>query len=613
MTERNDLYLRSRQEIIDHNSSGGCTIFLTFTYDEDHVPYYRYSLDKNGYVVFSRVRRQRNTDLVDCLMTFDKSHLTNYFKRLRFFFSSKFGLDECFRYISVPEYGTKRTERPHYHALFFLSADLCQSLLRTVPDNRNTVLVETLTNFFQSFWPYGLVSGSLDYGLFVDSDFASKYVTKYILKNDSLLLHSRFKQFFDWLCDRFNDPVSRIHVYDCLGDVVDLPRVNCTGSLAQPPLSGKKGIHKFTKPMSFFLYYVKKFEASFYIVKSQGFGLKLKDQVPTTSAEAFNDYRISVYDSKHAIMRHYKIPAYISNKILFNHRKDGSYYFSDTGLLLYEGTLVYKYENFIKYFKRFDWNVVNSMSVYDLYSRYGVVDIDRDRSFLLRNYRTIFAYALLFRGRFVKFEDTFKYSSLFYSFKIGDIDFRTLCRYVVPSLVDLSPFSDIRTDTLSQYLAETSDKYSDLNFRYFDHCLDFWTACVNFARTTVLDSFRKVSDFEKEKRDLDNKEKYKFMSFRKSVRSCYVPNSLNSGGFGESFYETSFVDDSKFLSSKFSDVAELNRASLPMMSLDTIVKSGNVIQGNQSFAPSDPASIELTVHSELSQFLSNIDISAHED
>lgn len=95
------------------------------------------------------------------------------------------------------------------------------------------------------------------------------------------------------------------------------------------------------------------------------------------------------------------------------------------------------------------------------------------------------------------------------------------------------------------------------------------------------------------------------MAFRKSVKcTCRFVGHC----FG--FNEPKFVNDSQFGSGtrqvlRSIDVDELSKSSLPLVSLDTVRRTGRFISGNVSFAPSDPANIEPAISDALSSYTAN--------
>lgn len=87
-------------------NKGGCAVFLTFTYNDEHLPHYTddtYMLDNN--TPFS----------VAC---FCREHILSFLQTLKRYYIKRFGYVP-FKYFIASEYG-HTTKRPHYHALFFL-------------------------------------------------------------------------------------------------------------------------------------------------------------------------------------------------------------------------------------------------------------------------------------------------------------------------------------------------------------------------------------------------------------------------------------------------------------------------------------------------------------
>lgn len=79
---------------------GGIACFLTFTYDDAHLPFY--NDDSSGIHV----------------RCFNHDDVLTFLNRLKIQVYRKFGRG-CYKYFFVSEYG-KDTRRPHYHCLFFL-------------------------------------------------------------------------------------------------------------------------------------------------------------------------------------------------------------------------------------------------------------------------------------------------------------------------------------------------------------------------------------------------------------------------------------------------------------------------------------------------------------
>lgn len=95
------------------------------------------------------------------------------------------------------------------------------------------------------------------------------------------------------------------------------------------------------------------------------------------------------------------------------------------------------------------------------------------------------------------------------------------------------------------------------------------------------------------------------MAFRKSVVSSYRP-PLFASGFGEiKFSPSSAGDSSRYVTRQFEDCEQLSDSTLPLVSLESVVQSGQPINGRVSFASSDPALSEARVHAALSDYVSD--------
>lgn len=93
------------------------------------------------------------------------------------------------------------------------------------------------------------------------------------------------------------------------------------------------------------------------------------------------------------------------------------------------------------------------------------------------------------------------------------------------------------------------------------------------------------------------------MAFRKTVRSYYSAPGF-AHGFGEVKFEPGyFSGSSRYLSRVFVSPEELADSSLPLFTLADVIKSGQVIEGSVSFAPSDPAVIGARVNSALTSYI----------
>lgn len=520
-TAKNDLFLRIRAEYLDCIRSGGAALFLTFTYDEQNVPYKSFTLSEDGFISLSRVPRY--SPEYNVLMCFDKSHITKYLKSLRKAIAERYyGPDESslasgsLRYICVPEYGTRFTQRPHYHAIFFLSSDLWSRMSPGMsPKNDDFKTVSMLMDLFSEFWPYGMVSASKR-GLFIVSEACSSYVSKYVCKNSDLLKFSRFRNFFDFICNAF---------YDRYGEFCS----QGTGALRTP--FG----HMFTSPMSFFLYYCRLFECSFYVVKSLNFGLSLSSCLPTSSPEAFVaalDRGVPVYSRKSSDIRYLKYPRYVVHKLLYNHRKDGTYYLNDFGLRTIDHLRLQSISDSVRCVKSFDWSLMDTVPLdafHNFFSKYGysVESLPKLRDLLLRRADQVFVYNIFMRYRAFDSVSFSSASQLFTDYCKGLLPLKYLVVALDSIIVDSEPITDClpRLSITSQAYIEACStdhfvpvsspgrfKYFDRFYRrwcdIFDMLLDFWSCLTTYCRASLLYEYEAANIAAKQLSDVLNLKSY---------------------------------------------------------------------------------------------------------
>lgn len=93
------------------------------------------------------------------------------------------------------------------------------------------------------------------------------------------------------------------------------------------------------------------------------------------------------------------------------------------------------------------------------------------------------------------------------------------------------------------------------------------------------------------------------MAFRKTYCSSYFAPVV-SDGFGESRFVSTSNSDGVDVQSRVFDVPDdISSHSLPLLDLSSIIASGQVIKGNVSFAPNDPALIESRVNHSLVNYI----------
>lgn len=132
------------------------TYFYTLTFSEVNVPRY------NDILCFDK-------QLIQKFLKRLRKHIGAYDKRvvLRYFVSSELG---------------EHTHRPHYHALFYISADCSRDTKRD-----DEVVIPSASQFYNwvyAAWQYGFIKSGDNLGL-VNSAAGIKYVIKYLLKTDT--------------------------------------------------------------------------------------------------------------------------------------------------------------------------------------------------------------------------------------------------------------------------------------------------------------------------------------------------------------------------------------------------------------------------------------------
>ena len=131
------------------------TMFLTLTYDDAHVPH-------SSYVDY-------DTGEVKDILTLVPDDFTKFMKRLRYYYSDRYGKE--LRYFACGEYGSK-TLRPHYHAIVF-GLDLDDLKLVKQSGTGNDLYESELVN---NAWGLG-------FALLSESNFDTcAYTARYVMK-----------------------------------------------------------------------------------------------------------------------------------------------------------------------------------------------------------------------------------------------------------------------------------------------------------------------------------------------------------------------------------------------------------------------------------------------
>lgn len=265
---QDDWFLRCYQEIRDYNTSGGAVVYMTLTYNNWNLPVYT---DVGMYTDRETGEVSERVFHIPC---FSKAHKDKYMNSLLKWFERR-GVtgqnSKGIRFIWPSEYGMTEncTHRPHYHPLLFIPKE-GMALFKNKTE---------LAKLLKSFWHYGFVhfSDEEDGGMFVTTECAGRYVTKYVVKD----------------LEFFSQPEVNDYLYDADGNLI------------------KDRWERF-KPFAPHHW------------QSQSFGLGLVDYCEND--DVFRDglnfkFKSDIEKGKRKI---YKVPRYIERKLLY--KVDSLYY-----------------------------------------------------------------------------------------------------------------------------------------------------------------------------------------------------------------------------------------------------------------------------------------------
>ena len=174
--KEDDWFLRIWKEVKDYNAAGGKVLFVTFTHNDPNLSYFEDDADEIDYLTGEIYQRHYKIPICD------KKHMGKFMKAFlkpleREGFTGK-TLSMPIKYFWPGEYGMSLgfTNRPHFHPLLFLPPEVVQ-YYKTKTAIRKAV---------EKCWKYGWVIWSKEEngGMFVDSEFAARYVSKYVFKDD---------------------------------------------------------------------------------------------------------------------------------------------------------------------------------------------------------------------------------------------------------------------------------------------------------------------------------------------------------------------------------------------------------------------------------------------
>lgn len=171
--KQEDMLVRIAYEFNDFCKRGGKTIFLTYTFDDISHPRFPY---------YDHVR-----GVCDSFKCFDKSlkdaHVHAILDKFRRDLSLKFGISKSklgkldVKFVFGSEFGEEKgkTHRAHHHVLWHLGPQILELY--------SGYTEHDWISLFQDFWDYGYINKRKGSSIFVNSDFALRYVSKYMCKD----------------------------------------------------------------------------------------------------------------------------------------------------------------------------------------------------------------------------------------------------------------------------------------------------------------------------------------------------------------------------------------------------------------------------------------------
>lgn len=206
---QNEWFLRALYEHKQNSANGGVTAFVTLTYDNDHIHTLSDALISDLENPKSSLYTTYPSELLTrCLVQFEQCPEALCFRHsdIRSMFDSwnkqlrRKGLP-ALRYLMCAEFGSRNTERPHYHGLISVPCETAAYYGLSNRLNERTFLKD-----LRHYWQNGFVSASAQHGLVVKDISAISYVCKYITKQDcenSLPTHlARIVEFDENGCPR---------------------------------------------------------------------------------------------------------------------------------------------------------------------------------------------------------------------------------------------------------------------------------------------------------------------------------------------------------------------------------------------------------------------------
>lgn len=246
---------------------GGCSLFLTFTYNNDNVPLFIYESDGRHYRIPG----------------FNHDHVKLFMKKIRMYLFRTYQMQDV-KFIWTSEYGSN-TQRPHYHTIFHLPG---------------TVDISRFVSKCRQYWNYGFIypRSRNPYECVIRSwKDCSNYTSKYITKDLDFYERKDLKDFLYGPGVR-----QRLLKYDVNGDIIGIEY----GDIVQDKFEYRLQLIKNYLPKHW---------------QSKGYGLLLFDEI--MNSKNFEKYfksgvKIPGDDFPH------KLPNYIYDKLVYQYK-----YFAD--------------------------------------------------------------------------------------------------------------------------------------------------------------------------------------------------------------------------------------------------------------------------------------------
>lgn len=326
-SKRSEWHFRCYHQVKDCINHGGFVYFDTLTYDDNHIPKLSDYFD---------IVKNKISDFT----CFNRSHLRDFFKRLRRRLTYHFG-NVSFKYFLTSEYGTdpRYTHRPHYHIMFFVYGK------NMLPFNFSTFVADS--------WIYGRTDGigtsdgkrvyqSVDYvnsHIFTlnksnlsDILMCCRYISKYVTKD------STFTQILDNRKSLIRNVVSSDFDVDTLFRNIDM-----------------------------------------FHLQSKGFGLTFLSNLDNFDSMCLYDKNICVIKDSETVISVLPVPMYYKRHLYYKLVKDGDrrvWQFNDLGKERYFDNMLNRLDSIIdRYTKLYDnASAEHKRIIFDILNGRSIID-----------------------------------------------------------------------------------------------------------------------------------------------------------------------------------------------------------------------------------------------